>query len=320
MSEEEFYSALKRGDLIQARKWLRKMEEKVPRTRTLYLQGVLLERTGDFQEALKRYDMALVMHLSDPSLWLAKARVLSHLGRMDLAKRAAERAVKLSPGSGKAHVLYGNILLKMKQYDPAIKEARAALEIDPESTAALVLHGLLISFRYQDFREALAQFDRALEVDEDCVEAWTNRGIALRQLGDRDGAIYSMHRALKISPSDPTALKMLSSMGLRKKAGTIDLGKEAPAPTEAPEPEAAGEEEPPLEDGIEVLDEGGGTAPEAAAVGAEGIGWGDVSGDRGADWKKQTIELKCPRCGTFFLVKAGTRFSCPSCRLEGEVD
>lgn len=319
MSEEEFYRALKRGDLIQARKWLRQMEDKVPRTRILYLQGVMMERAGDFQEALKRYDMALVMHLSDPSLWLAKARALSHMGRMDLAKRAAERAVKLSPGSGKAHVLYGNILLKMKLYDPAIREAKAALEIDPDSTAALVLHGLLISFKHQDFREALAQFDRALDVDEDCVEAWTNRGIVLRQLGDRDGAVYSMHRALKISPSDPTALQMLSSMGLRKRAGTIDLANEAPTVPEASEPVVVEDEVPPMEDDIEVIEEGNGAA-RGTVIEEGGMGWGDASGDRSADWKKQSIELKCPRCGTFFLVKAGTHFSCPSCKLEGEVD
>ncbi len=237
MNEGEYYRFLEKGDLIQAKKWLRNMEGRVPKTRILYLQGVLL----DYQEALKRYDMALVMHLSDPSIWLAKARALSHLGRLDLAKRAAERAIKLSPGSANAHVVYGNILLKMKSYDPALKEARTAVEIDMESTGALILHGLLLSLKDQDFRQALAQFDRAIGVDETCIEAWTNRGIVLRQLGDREGAIYSFRRALKIRPNDPTATNMLASLGLMEKGEVIDLDKEAPAKVGAVQKDEASE-------------------------------------------------------------------------------
>jgi tetratricopeptide (TPR) repeat protein len=318
MNEEEYYRYLEKGDLIQAKKWLRNMEGKVPKTRILYLQGVLLERTGDYQEALKRYDMALVMHLSDPSIWLAKARALSHLGRLDLAKRAAERAIKLSPGSANAHVVYGNILLKMKSYDPALKEARTAVEIDMESTGALILHGLLLSLKDQDFRQALAQFDRAIGVDETCIEAWTNRGIVLRQLGDREGAIYSFQRALRLRPTDPTATNMLASMGLREKGRVIDLDKEAPANAGA-----AQKDETPEYDEFDEMPEvprEDGSGKEGVTEDGPGMGWGDVTDGSSGPGKKETIELKCPRCGTFFLVKTGTRFSCPSCKLQGEVD
>lgn len=317
MTEEEFYLSLKRGDLIQAKKWLRNMEGKIPKTRVFYLQGILLERTGDHQEALKRYDMALVMHLSDPSMWLAKARALSHLGRLDLAKRAAERAVKLSPGSANAHVVCGNILLKMKSYDAALKEARTAVGIDPRNTGALILQGLLLSLKDQDFRQALALFDRAIGVDETCIDAWTNRGIVLRQLEDKDGAIYSFQRALRISPSDPTATHMLVSMGLKEKGTVIDIEEEA---TERVGPaEKAGQFESDEFEELSDIPQEDGSDQEETLEESPVIGWGDVSG--GSEGKKrETLELKCPRCRTFFLVKAGTRFTCPSCKLQGEVD
>lgn len=315
MTEEEFYRALKDGDMIQARKCLRGMEGSSPKTRVLYLQGVLLERAGDFQEALKRYDMALVMHLSDPTIWLAKARVLGHLGRNDLAKRAIERALKISPGSAVAHVLYGNILLKMKSYDASMVEAESALRADPDSAEALVLHGLLLSLRDQDFRRALGEFDRAIDVDEGCLEAWTNRGIVLKQLGDRDGAIYSLQRALRISRTDPTALQMLASLGFREHSKVISLERETPSTeeggievlTEAQEAEENDDGRPEVEE----------VAVDEVAVPVEGIGWGDATSEQG---RSETIELKCPRCRTHFLVRTGSRFSCPSCKLQGEVD
>ena len=317
MTEEEFYRALRKGDIILAKKHLRKMEPVLPKTRILYLQGVLLERAGDHQEALKRYDMALVMHLSDPSLWLAKARVLSHLGRLDLAKRASERALKLSPGSVNAHVLYGNLLLKMRSYEASMDEARTALGIDPQSTGALILYGLLLSLKDQDFNTALTQFDRAIDVDEGCHEAWTNRGIVLKELGDRDGAIYSFRRALEIYPSDGTAMHMLASMGLKKMARVIDLENGdgtslegelddfepyPDAEADAPEGERTPLEALPLETATRI---GGSTSK-----GLRGKGQG----------REETIELKCPRCGTIFTVRSGTRFSCPDCDLQGEVD
>ena len=196
MTEAEFFRALKDADLIKARKVLRSLEGALPRTRTLYLQGILLENAGDFTAALKKYDLALVMHLSDPDIWFAKARTLERLGRRDMAKRAVERAIKLSPRDPGPHVLNGRLLLNLKAYDLAMTEAKTALDSAPENIGALLLYGILISLVDQDYAMALSQFDKVLTLDEDNSEAWTNRGIVLREIGDRDGSLYSLRRAL----------------------------------------------------------------------------------------------------------------------------
>ena len=88
-------------------------------------------------DALKKFDMALVLHLSDHCIWFAKAKVLEELGRMDMAKRAVERAIRLSPGDPEVHLLYGKILYSMNKYPEARDEIEKSLEIQNKSAEAL---------------------------------------------------------------------------------------------------------------------------------------------------------------------------------------
>jgi tetratricopeptide (TPR) repeat protein len=50
------------------------------------------------------------------------------------------------------------------------------------------------------YEEAIASYDRAVEINPDYYEAWYNRGIALANLGRYEEAISSYERAIKITP------------------------------------------------------------------------------------------------------------------------
>jgi tetratricopeptide (TPR) repeat protein len=52
-----------------------------------------------------------------------------------------------------------------------------------------------------DLVGALADFDRALELDPHYPEAYNNRGAACHALGDLDGALADLDRALRLNPS-----------------------------------------------------------------------------------------------------------------------
>jgi tetratricopeptide (TPR) repeat protein len=52
----------------------------------------------------------------------------------------------------------------------------------------------------QDYKQALASFDNALEFKPDLHQAWYNRGNALRNLGRNEEAIASYDRALEFKP------------------------------------------------------------------------------------------------------------------------
>jgi hypothetical protein len=57
------------------------------------------------------------------------------------------------------------------------------------------------------YEEALAAFDRAIELDPDEANTHTNRGRALRNMGRYEEALTAIDRAIELDPNDQTALR-----------------------------------------------------------------------------------------------------------------
>jgi tetratricopeptide (TPR) repeat protein len=110
----------------------------------------------------------------------------------------------------------------MKEYPDAMEQLDLALKYGAHSASSLTLKGILVSILDQDYYKALRYFDSAIEEDEEHGRAWTNRGMALRQIGDQDGALYSFQKALMIDPNDKNARKMLINMGHEDFIDTMD--------------------------------------------------------------------------------------------------
>ncbi len=214
MNEDHFLRALEKDNIEEAESILESIKRKIPRTRFLYYEGMVLDGIGEPEEALKKFNMALVLHLSDPSIWLAKARVLQELGKMDMAKRSVDRACRLSSENPSACLLYADILYKMKDHRGAMVQIDNAMEMASDDPEILTLKGILVSIVDEDYMEALKYFDRAIDSDEDHASAWTNRGVALRMIGDKDGAIFSFQKALILDPDEKVAREMLEHIGV----------------------------------------------------------------------------------------------------------
>jgi len=51
-----------------------------------------------------------------------------------------------------------------------------------------------------DFAGALEEFDKAIEVNAECAEAWNNRGATRHRMGHLGGALADINRALELNP------------------------------------------------------------------------------------------------------------------------
>lgn len=222
MHEQDLLTHLRRGDLKRARSALKELRGSVDRTRFLYFKGLYLKEKGDLDEALKHFDMALVLHLSDPELWMAKASALEDLGKIEMAKRAADRACRLDPGNARAHLILGRILFTMKDYHGALLEIDSSIELDGHDVISLTLKGIIISILEEDYMGALSFFDKAIHEDEGYSKAWSNRGVALRQIGDRTGAVYSFQKCLLLDGENETSRRMLISLGEKRLVDDVD--------------------------------------------------------------------------------------------------
>ncbi|MFN9258799.1 tetratricopeptide repeat protein [Microcystis sp.] len=91
-----------------------------------------------------------------------------------------------------------------KEYEQAIASYDKALEIKPDDHDAWNYRGVALDDLGR-FAEAIASYDKALEIKPDDHQAWYNRGFALDDLGRFEEAIASYDRALEIKPDDHQA-------------------------------------------------------------------------------------------------------------------
>ncbi|MFA5295700.1 MAG: tetratricopeptide repeat protein [Methanoregulaceae archaeon] len=133
---------------------------------------------------------------------------------------------------------------------PVIGMAVSTDEISTSSPEArdLLIGGLTIASRNNQFAAAIPYYDQALAIDPDFPEAWMAKGVALHNLGSYAEAVSCLDRALAIDPGNPAAWSLkgiiLDSWGrpdeaaaCYRKAGDLDSRYHtAPSMTAIPTP------------------------------------------------------------------------------------
>ena len=118
------------------------------------------------------------------------------------AKSQAEQIiVKSDPEFSSGLFLWdlGNALVNLGRYEEAIASYDKALEIKPDQDEGWYNRGIALVILGRS-EEAIASYDKALEIKPDKDEAWYNRGNALDNLGRSEEAIASWDKALEIKP------------------------------------------------------------------------------------------------------------------------
>jgi len=98
----------------------------------------------------------------------------------------------------------GLIHAAAKEYEEAIASYDRALQIKPDKHHAWNDRGNILR-RLGRHEEAIASYDRAIQINPDKGNAWYNRGNALVNLGRYEEAIASYDRALQIKPNDSSS-------------------------------------------------------------------------------------------------------------------
>jgi tetratricopeptide (TPR) repeat protein len=134
--------------------------------------GNIVGSNEDYLEALKHYDGAL-----DPA----------HPDALDLFRRAVAEQ-----GLG--------------QTDRALADYDEAVRRDPKNQAVYLQRGVLLATRARNFRRAIGDFNRTLELEPRNFHALIARGEAWSQLGEFGPALSDLDQAIKLAPTHPHAL------------------------------------------------------------------------------------------------------------------
>ena len=133
---------------------------------------------------------------------------LASTQRHDEAVRFFLRALSLNARLPDVHVHLGNSLLALGRDADARQSFEAALSISPGCAAAYNGLGALES-RASNLDLAVVHFRNALAHDSRFADAEYNLGYTLAELGDMEGAVRCLRRAIELEPRNPRNYRVL---------------------------------------------------------------------------------------------------------------
>ena len=107
---------------------------------------------------------------------------------------------------------HGNTYEAKGDYDSAIKNHIAnhiASLVKPHDATTYTNRGVIYSCK-GDYDRAIADYNEAIRIDSDCIDAYTKRGNAYKDKKDYDRAIADYNEALRIDPDNAEAKKLLA--------------------------------------------------------------------------------------------------------------
>lgn len=112
--------------------------------------------------------------------------------------------VERTPNDPNAYNIRGAALGKAGRYDDAIADFNRALQINPRFAQAYANRGLVYRLKNDD-ANALADYNRALQVNPQYANAYVRRGNVYRRQNQLALALEDYNQAIKIDRTDPEA-------------------------------------------------------------------------------------------------------------------
>jgi tetratricopeptide (TPR) repeat protein len=118
------------------------------------------------------------------------------------AVRKFEEASRIYPANSDAYFLIGTIYSIALEYDSAVSYYRKALEKEPESPILNFQTGVMLQNSGRN-AEAVQYYDRAIERHATYYDALVCRGVVHCAAGDFVKALADFERAIELNPDDP---------------------------------------------------------------------------------------------------------------------
>jgi tetratricopeptide (TPR) repeat protein len=178
---------------------------------------------------------------ADPATALNQSLRYAQEGRYQECIDAAQRVLKIQPGSAAAYNNIGWCWAKLGNWDEGIRNTAEALHVDPKMAAAAnnlkwmlgeqskpasaaspadaELNDSLANARAGRYQECIDAARRVLKIQPNSAPAYNNIGWCYAKLGNWSEGVENLQQALKIQPESPTFSNNLRwAMGEQAKA------------------------------------------------------------------------------------------------------
>lgn len=188
-----------------------------------YNLGIVLEKSGDFEGALKHFDSVVSIAPWYADSYAHRGSYFARQGQFDQAAENYMKAIDLNPNLATPYINLAIILASNNRFDEAIEGLEKALSINPDSAEAHYNLGLA-QHELKKYNTAMEHYYKALEINPSLVECHNNLGIALAELGRIDEALVQFDEALKLEPGN-LEIKGNLERASRVRTGTIPSQK-----------------------------------------------------------------------------------------------
>jgi len=161
-------------------------------------RGFSLAVSNRTEESIPAYTRAIELDDLTPRYRVLRGIGLAAQGREAEALKDAERALKLDPQLPEGLMLRGSILLARGQPDEGLRCYDRSLELAPTATN-YVKRGQAY-YNLRRLPEALADYERATELEPNNPWAWSLKGSSLLSLQRPRDALEALERAVELDP------------------------------------------------------------------------------------------------------------------------
>lgn len=182
----------------------------------LSLLGLLAQRDGDSQDAIKAFSRACEADPANPAFLANLGVALKQANRFDEAIAVFERSLAIRPAAASTLANLGSCLIAAGRHDHALAPLRKGLKIHPDHVEGWNNLGVAL-VRSGSRTEAIDAYRRALRLKPDHAEAALNLADAI---GDPQEAEDLATNVLRHRPGHSRAANIIASM--RDRAGDID--------------------------------------------------------------------------------------------------
>ncbi len=174
-----------------------------------------LER-GQYQLALRQLERLLPLTQGDPALqeqvYLGMADALLNLRDLPPAIRQAQAAINLNPASERGYYLLGFTYSVQNNWAQAIPPLRRALELNPENAEYYRSLGWAVFNEGQAKAEGQTLLEQALQMAPTEVSILTDLAMVHAQEQRFDQALVYARRAVELAPNYPLAREVLTNL------------------------------------------------------------------------------------------------------------
>ena len=156
---------------------------------------------GRTTEAMNTLHQAIAQFPDDADLHGILGSLLLEQEVFTQALNELELAVKLAPGNPLHLTNRAQAYRKFKRDDEAMADLNRAIELNHDLLSARFNRGA-VAFGKGDFATALADFDHCIALDPHLAAPYFNRAAVYEAMGQREMAIADIKRFLEIAPSE----------------------------------------------------------------------------------------------------------------------